>query len=346
MQANITFTITIEEKEQAERYSKSKREILPRDYSEKKILAAKQHYFKAVETNEDLEIVDQNKRTIQNDIFEKMQPMKDMFIDLDEDEVDRVQDILEEESDEENFDDGEYPEDAFEWLFDSSTETIFPIPFTSKLEVDHVENTYDDDENHDQISADDMENSTLNFGEATAQQSCVNDDENHEQISTDNIKNGPSNVNDVENQQPYVDDDKNLDQSTVEEIENGSSNVIDVEDQESYVDGDENHEQTTVEEITTDATHVGVVKVEKNDATDQNNSETFTFFSPPSISSSSVSKVPNHFVRLDPNLHDFLSKRAKETKQSKAMAGQPQVTLDALLEDVKLIFPGQCTYVS
>lgn len=41
MQANLTSTISTEQKEQAERYCKSKREILPKDYSEKKVLAAK-----------------------------------------------------------------------------------------------------------------------------------------------------------------------------------------------------------------------------------------------------------------------------------------------------------------
>lgn len=386
-----------------------------------------------MEINEDLEIVDHDKRAIQNEIFEKMQQMKDMFIDLNEDEVDRIQDILEYESDNDNSNYDEYPEGGFEWL-DSSEETIFPIPFTSKLEIDHDEQTYDNDENLDQVSADElttstvaevtaqpsyennnenidqktadeMENSTLNMQEATVQQSYENEDgsldqstademeagtlnmakpkgqqsylnnDEHEQISADEMENTTSTVGEVTAQQSYENNDENIDQSTADEMENGTLNVGKATSQKSYVNNDESHEQVsadeienststvievmaqqsyenndesidhnTVEEITT---HVGVVvKIEEDKATDQNGSETLTYFSPPSTSSSSVSKIPNHFARLDPNLHDLLSKQAKEKTQSKAKAGHSQVTIDELLEAAKLIFPGQCTYVS
>lgn len=63
---NLTSTLIIDSKEQAERYCKRARQIFQTDYCEKKKSAAKRHHFKAVEVDDDHEIVDDNKQAIQN----------------------------------------------------------------------------------------------------------------------------------------------------------------------------------------------------------------------------------------------------------------------------------------
>lgn len=319
MKANITSTIHIGSKEQADRYCKRARQILQTDYSEKKKLAAKRHYFKAMEVDDDEEIMDEDKQAIQNEIFEKMQQMNDMFIDLDEEEIDQIQDILDFEYAESSDDDGssdddEVSESGFEWLVCSNNN--FPVPITSKLEIVDSEQL-NDSVNDEQSSNDDAEYSALNLAEITGAETCVTDENSVQSTS---------------------------DESNVFDISNGALNSNVHTDEQTYVDDDDSL-QNTVDEVTTGTSNVVVLKNEEENANAQDDSDTDPFFSPPS-SSNVMSKIPDHFARLDPNLHNLLCKQANDNSQSMAMARKSQMGLQDMLETVKLIFPGQCTYVS
>lgn len=222
--------------------------------------------------DDDHEIIDDNKRAVQNEIFDKMQRMNDMFIDLSEDEIDQIEEILEPEHDEEDYDDVRSEdddvrsEDDFEWLSNPNTEPL-PKPFTSKVEFEDNKKASIDESN----------------------QSTVNDN---------------SYVNNVNSNHSTINDNANVPLNLVE------------------------------------------VKNEEVNTSNQNNSATMPLFSPPSTSSSSAfTKIPDHFVRLDPSLHQLLTKQAK-AKAKDSNASKLQMTLDKTLEIVELIFPGKCTYVS
>lgn len=249
--------------------------------------------------------------------------MNDMFIDLDEDEIDRIQDILEFEYAEESSDDAEESSDdeqvlegSFEWL--NGFDTDLPVPFDSKLGIVDSTQTYDNDD-IDQSLVDEPQNSALNLNEMTGPETCVTDENSvpstFDKTDVFGTSNGALSLNENTAEQTYVNDDSFV-QSTVDETSAGTSNVV-------------------------------VLKNEGKNANDQNDSDTDPFFSPPSTSSSNfLRKIPSHFARLDPNLHTLLCKQSNDNSQSMAMARKSQMGLEDILEILKLIFPGQCTYVS
>lgn len=255
-----------------------------------------------MENDEIREVMDENKKAIQNEIFGKMQRMNDLFIDLSEDEIDQIQEILEYDS---SSDDDVRSEVDFEWLPASSR---LPVPFTSKIENDNAGQSYV---------------SNLNFGD-DMDQGAIGNHDNSESNDVDTAANVALNVGDG------IDQDANQNHDDVE------SNRI--------------HE----------AANATLNSVELNSeykANNQNDSRTVPYFSPPSTSSSNayLHQIPNHFVRLDPNLHDILSKRPingnsggnlNGNSNGNLNASKSQMTLDEILEFVESLFPGQCTYVS
>lgn len=291
------------------------------DYNEKKKSAAERHYFKAVEIDDDQEIVDDDKQAIQNEIFGKMQQMNDMFIDLSEIEIDQIQEILEDGSD-----DDVRSEGSFEWLPELARES-FPVPFTSKLEADDDGQSYVPDDSGPK-SVNDVSTGASNPDEIT-------------EVGA-NVNTGDSETNNAI------------------EVATGDLNPDEITDLGANVNTGDS--ETNIVNEATNATSVEI-KSECN-ANIQNDSGKIPFFSPPSTSSSNayLSQIPAHFVRLDPNLRDLLSKRAtngnsndnlnensngnSNASKSQMTGGRSQMTLEEILEAVKLLFPGQCTYVS
>ena len=245
-------------------------------------------------------IPDDDKQAIQNEIFGKMQQMNDMFIDLCENEIDQIQDILDDSADEDG------SEDFFEWLPTSSDER-FPVPFTSKMEMDDNEQSY--------VYSGDSDVSSINQNE-----------------------NGDLDSNQIIDQGTYVNNDH---------TGPGVLNADEQNDQVSDVNRDDT-EQNTHEEAINDTLN-SVESESESNVNIQNNSGAIPFFSPPSTSATNTyqSQIPSHFTRLDPNLRGFVGKHDKSVNSKEHVnANNSQMTLEEMLQTVKLNFPGICIYVS
>lgn len=114
--------------EEAETYECNKRRILPTAYSANKLKRAIKNadaYDQIIVVPADEDDGNEAKKAIQLEIQRKMHAVDGLFIELDDEEVDAIQDILDQDED----------ENEDEIIF-TSMGTPFPLPMSSKCEYD------------------------------------------------------------------------------------------------------------------------------------------------------------------------------------------------------------------
>lgn len=93
----LKLILHVDTKTEAEDYQLKKRRILPMAYSQQKVERAERNTSASMQTNIepiDEDEVDEQKAAVRMEIAQKINAMNELFIDLDENEIDAMQDII------------------------------------------------------------------------------------------------------------------------------------------------------------------------------------------------------------------------------------------------------------